>query len=462
MTPQETKVLQGFVQSNWTNKDSVKQILFSKQLKCIRDKSTFVAALCTRRAGKSFLAGARLYLAALNNPNSISIYIALTRSSARNIMWQILLRIAEKSGIGILETESKLIIKVLETNSEIHLVGADTKNFIERLRGTPYAVAIIDEAGFFRDHITLLVNDVLEPSISDYNGQIMLLGTPSVRPQGLFYDATMVHNSGWSVHKWSVFDNPHMPNARQFVSDMMKRRNWTIDNPTYLREWCGEWVEDLDALVYKFKKDKNDYINLPTDNDWTRILAIDYGWHDKTAFAIVAYHPKINRTYVEYAKGYSELIPSQIAEMVQSIIKRFNPAKIVADTGGLSKSITEEMRIRYQIPIMPASKTDKMTYISLLNGDFIDGNCLVNKNLEELRHQYSTLVKNEDGNEDASMPNDLCDAVLYAWRESKSFQATADPVFKSREEQLNDTAEKWWDRDAEDLEKKESLEWWQS
>ncbi len=455
-------MLQDFVRLNWTKKDSLKQILFDKQLECINDKSTFIAALCTRRAGKSFLAGVRLYLAALTHANSISIYIALTRASARNIMWQILLNIGTKAGIKIDPKESSLTIRIIETNSEIHLVGADTKNFIERLRGIPYAVAIIDEAGFFRDHISLLVDDVLEPSISDLNGQIVLLGTPAVRPQGLFYDATMGNASGWSVHKWSVFDNPHMPNQRDFVDKMMIRRGWTKDNPTYLREWCGQWVEDLDALVYKFKKGKNDYTNLPSTNDWTRILSVDYGWHDKTAFAIIAYHPKINRTYVEYAKGYSELIPSQIAEMLQKLIARFSPAKIVADTGGLGKTITEEMRIRYQIPIMAAKKTDKQSWISLLNGDFIDGNCLVNDGLEELRHQYSTLVKDENGDEDAGMPNDLCDAVLYGWRESKSFQAVADPVYKTKEEQINANAQKYWEDEMEKLQDKESNEWWQN
>jgi hypothetical protein len=195
------------------------------------------------------------YLAALTHPNSISIYIALTRASARNIMWQILLNIGSKAGIEIEPKESSLTVRILETNSEIQLVGADTKNFIERLRGIPYAVALIDEAGFFRDHISLLVDDVLEPSISDLNGQIILLGTPAVRPQGLFYEATMGKANGWSVHKWSVFDNPHMPNQRAFVDAMMKRRNWTVENPTYQREWCGNWVEDLDALVYKYKTD---------------------------------------------------------------------------------------------------------------------------------------------------------------------------------------------------------------
>jgi hypothetical protein len=377
-------------------------------------------------------------------------------------MWQILLSIGSKAGIEIDPKESSLTIRILETNSEIQLVGADTKNFIERLRGIPYAVVLIDEAGFFRDHISLLVDDVLEPSISDLNGQIILLGTPAVRPQGLFYEATMGKANGWSVHKWSVFDNPHMPNQRAFVDAMMKRRNWTVENPTYQREWCGNWVEDLDALVYKYKKGKNEYNALPTNDGWIRVLAIDYGWHDKTAIAVVAYHPKVKKSYVEYAKGYSELIPSQIAEMLQKVIHRYSPSKIVADTGGLGKSITEEMRIRYQIPIIAASKTDKATYISLLNGDFIDGNLLIHSSLSELSHQYSTLVKDEDGSEDPTMPNDLCDAVLYAWRETRSYQGKEDKIYSTKEERINAEADAYWQKESEKIEEEERKEWWQN
>jgi hypothetical protein len=432
--------------------DAVKRILFDKQKICLSDKEPFLAALCTRRAGKSYYAGAKLFISALRVPNSISIYIALTRSSARNIMWQILLKIAERAGIKIEETESKLTIKVIESNSEIQLVGADTKNFIERLRGTPYACAIIDEAGTFRDHLNTLVDDVLTPSMADYNGQICLIGTPSVRPQGMFYDATQGKTSGWSVHKWSVFDNPYMPNARSFVDGIIKRRGWTKENPTYLREWCGIWVEDLDALVYKFRKEKNEYSLLPTDSHWNRILSVDYGWHDKTAFAVVAYNDKAPNSYVEYAKGYSELIPSQIAEMLEKLIKKYNPIKIVADTGGLGKSITEEMRIRYGLPIIAAEKKDKLAWISLINGAFIDRQLFINKSLEELKHQYSILVKDEDGLEDPIMPNDLCDAVLYAWRESRAHQAIPDKVYKSKEDQQNAMMDEYWESEAEKLE----------
>jgi len=456
---QDHEILSEFIARFGSIQDDIASILFDKQRDVIRDKNTYVAAVCTRRAGKSYFSGARLFKSGIEHKGSISPYIALTRYSARNIMWPILLKIAEKCNIKIDPIESKLTIRLTEYDSEIQLFGADTKNYIERLRGTPYPVAIIDEAGFFKSHIETLVDDVLTPSVSDYNGQIYLLGTPGIRPQGMFYEATQKLTQGFSVHKWSVFDNPHMPHARKFVDDLMKRKNWTLDNPTYQREWLGMWVEDLDALVYKFNKDKNSYKELPRDNDWTRILAVDYGYHDKTAFAVVAYHPKVRKTYVEYARGYSELIPSQIATHLEFLNAKYKPVKIVADTGGLGKSITEEMRIRYALPIMAAQKTDKLSFISLLNGDFIDGNLLVHESLSDLREQYSTLIKNDDGNEDPSMPNDLCDAVLYAWRQSKAHSYIPDVVYKSKEEELNAMAEKLWESDEERL-NKEQEEWY--
>jgi hypothetical protein len=353
--------------------------------------------------------------------------------------------------------ESKLILKLPKHHSEIQLWGADSRNFIERLRGTPYPIAVIDEAGFFRDHLDTLIDDVLTPSIADYDGQIILLGTPGVRPQGTFYDATQKPKAGYSLHQWSVFDNPHMPHARKFVTDLMNRKGWTEDNPTYQREWCAKWVEDKDALVYKFDKSKNLFKTLPKENDWTNILAVDYGWHDKTAFAVVAYHPHLPQAYVRHAIGYGEMIPARIAIVLKRLMEKYNPAMILADTGGLGKTITEEMRIRYGIPIHAAKKTDKLAYISLLNGDFIDGNLLIHESLVDLQEQYSTLIKDDDGNEDPNMPNDLCDAVLYAVRHARSYSYTPEIKYATPEDKMNAEAEKMWNQSEEE----QNQDWWE-
>jgi len=435
---------------------------FAQQHAFVTDSSNSIAAQCTRRAGKSFGIGLRLYRAALKYPASTPLYIALTRKSAHDIMWPVMVQINNKFGLGAVPTESALTVS-LPNQSQISLVGADMKNFIERLRGPKYPEVCIDEAGSFRSHLKSLIEDILEPATLDYNGSIVLAGTPGVVPSGVFFDATQ-GTGGYSVHKWTLYQNPYLPNAQDFVDRIKKKRKWTNDNPTYQREYLGKWVIDLDALVYKFKKEKNLYAELPRANDYVRILGVDYGWNDATALAVVGYSHTSRRVYIEHVEGHSEIIPSDIAQRINQLRDRFKPTRIVADTGGLGKSITEEFIRRYHIPIQAAEKRDKLSHIALMNGDFIDGNLFVHESLTELHDQYQTLTKGDDNREDPRLPNDLCDATLYAYTLAKHY------LGKEREPRLPEGSAQWAEKEAKRLERAEierfeqqnrKQEWWE-
>jgi hypothetical protein len=394
---------------------------FPQQRAFVLDRSQFVVATCTRRAGKSHGLALRLYRAALRIPNSLSIYLGLTRLSSENIMWPVLKELNTKYGIGAVLTDSDLTVTLPEpNNSVIRLMGADQKNFIERLRGPKYAEAQIDEAQSFRSHLGMLIDDILTPALGDYRGSLVLTGTPGPIPAGDFYDASE-GETGHSKHKWKIYENPYFPNPKDFVLKLKKKKKWSDENPTYRREYLGEWVVDRDALVYKFDPKKNFYRKLPEGHDWSRVLSVDFGWNDQTAFAVVTYSQTLREVFVEHVEGHAEMIPSEIAERLQKLRAKYKPVAIVADTGGLGKSIAEEFKKRHKIPIQAADKTQKLTFIRLLNGDFIDSNLWVHESLTELKDQYEKLVKGDDGLEDPTLPNDLCDAVLYAYRRAKHY-----------------------------------------
>jgi hypothetical protein len=396
-------------------------LLFDKQKLFVDDPSDIKAALCTRRAGKSYMAASLLFASAQKHPNSTSLYAALTRGSAENILWPIIREIKEKLNVDCELLDSKLVVK-FPNSSEIKLVGADMKNFIPRLLGGKYPIGIIDEAQNFRNHIKELVDDVLTPATADYNGAIYLCGTPGPVPSGYFYEVTEKRKYGYSVHNWSILDNPHMPNPRAFLDKILKRNNWTEENPTFRRQYLGEWVLDLDSLVYKFTREKNTYHEIPEKIELRRILSIDYGWNDQTAFSIISYSPSSPKIWVEHVEGHSEMIPTEIANRVKQLMTEYRPSKIVADTGGLGKSITEEMIRRYGIPVTAAEKREKMTNIRLMNGDFIDGHIQVHSSLTNYMDQLETLQKDQSGKkEDPNLPNDLCDATLYAYREARAY-----------------------------------------
>jgi hypothetical protein len=434
---------------------------FPEQAQFVEDPSQSIVALCTRRAGKSHGLARRLYRAALKHPGSQPLYIALTRRSARNIMWPAMLEINRKLGLQAEPTESSLSIK-LPNGSEISLVGADMKNFMERLRGPSYPEVCIDEAGSFRTHLQALIEDVLEPATLDYNGSIVMVGTPGVLPRGMFFEATQ-EKSYWSKHAWTLYQNPYLKEPKAFVDKLKRQRGWTDQNPTFQREYLGQWVQDLDALVYKFKRDKNEYRALPEYQEYYRILVIDYGYDDQTAFGVTTFSPTLKRVYQEHAEGHKEMVPSEIAERIQALKEQYQPIKIVADTGALGKMITQEMIRRYGLPIQPAEKKEKLTYIHLLNGDFIDGNLLIHERLSALKDQLETLEKDENGMEDPSLPNDLCDVLLYGYREAKHYlgiEKRPTPAPHSKEA-LEREAERMLEEDLERLEKEKERAWWE-
>ena len=430
--------------------------LFPKQRAFVDDRASRKAALCTRRAGKSVSASRVLAQATQDHPGEIALYISLTRDSAKRIMWPELVKMNDKQRLGWDMSESSLTVKT-PNGSLIILVGADAVNIMDRLRGAKYSVVVIDEAQGFRAHLQALVEDVLEPACLDLRATIYLLGTPGPIPNGYFYDATNGQH-GYSVHRWSVLDNPFMQHAKNYIDDMLVKRGWTRDNPTFRREWLGEWVIDLDALVYRFRRSRNVYSDMPKGVTVTRIMGMDYGWNDKTTWSIVAYSDRLPDTWIQHVEGGSEMIPSQIAETTLRLIKQFSPSEIVADTGGLGKSITEEMIRRYSLPIKPAEKTEKLTNIHLMNGDFIDGNLRVHASCVDLISEYETLVKNAKGKEQDGMANDYCDSSLYAWRKAKAYAhvpvkeldeyeraaAEEDAMEKQLENRLMRQKEPWW------------------
>src|SRR5262249_11820142 len=157
----------------------------------------------TRRAGKTTALALKFIRTMLQYPNSTCRYIALTRDSAKEIMWPVLQAINDRFKLGATFLEGSLTM-ILPNGARLRLFGADMKNFIRRLKGVKSPAIAIDEAQDFGPHISELIDDVLEPSLADYKDSwLALTGTPGPIPRGLFYDITENHFGDFAVHKWS-------------------------------------------------------------------------------------------------------------------------------------------------------------------------------------------------------------------------------------------------------------------
>jgi hypothetical protein len=421
----------------------LKRALFDAQKAFFSDENTRKVALCTRRAGKSHTAAALLIASALRT-NTLNVYLTLTNKSAKSIMWPKLTEMIRQFGL----TDRCKLQESMQTitigDSVIRLLGADLSNVADRLRGVAYDLVVIDEAQSFNDlSLVQLCDDVIEPALLDANGSLVMIGTPGIAPIGRFFDLCN-KQTAYSIHKWSVHDNPHIPHSVQWVKTLLADRGWTESNPTYRREYCGEWVIDPSKQVYKFDQRVNTICGKPGDvQGWRYLIGVDFGWHDATAICVVAYTPNHPNGYVVDIWSQKHATPTVVAKQLIEMRDYYNPDKIVCDTGGLGKAILEDFKYRYQIILSAADKTDKMAAIEMVNGDFIDKRFFIDTSCVDLHTQLSTLTWDEKYKENQSQHNDLCDAMLYTHRMCRHYWGSV-PVIRSQteviEQQIKDFA----------------------
>lgn len=398
---------------------------FPKQNNFILDSNRFVAAQCSRRAGKSNGLALRFLAQMEKYPGAFFPYIALTRESARNIMWPVMQEQDEKYRIGCEFTEFNLCV-THPNGARLQLFGADTKNFIRRLKGIKTPGAAIDEAQDFGPHIASLVDDVLTPTLTDYaDSWLAITGTPGPIPRGYFYEITHENKHGFSVHKWTLLENPYLPNAAQFIDELKKKKNWDETNPTLLREWRNQWVLDLDTLWIKWDEEKNDYVSLPPAK-YIYILGVDIGLRDADALAVIAWSESSSTIYlVEEELNRGQDI-TQLSNSITRMMNKYDISKIVMDEGALGKKIAEELRRRKQIPVMPADKARKQENVAFLNDYLRQGKFKAQKTSQFVEDSMRVQIDWDRSTQDRivlrdNYHSDIIDAVLYAFKESPAY-----------------------------------------
>lgn len=421
--------------------------------------------MCSRRAGKSHVAGEYLVKTCVDNPGVICVYIALTRLSAKRIMWRTLKDICHANGFyrDIKWNNTELTVE-FPNGSQIILAGASDENDIEVLRGSKYKLVVVDECASFKSHFKEMVEEVIEPALIDLDGTLALIGTPGAACSGYFFDASTSTTSGYSKHHWTIFDNPFIPNSRGWLENRMVQKGWTRENPIYKREWQGLWVRSEDSLVYRFNRERNLYDgNYP--KNMTYILGIDFGWNDDNAFCILGFNNESPNIYVCETFAKNKMLVDEISARIHTYKERYGGfARIVADTGGLGKQICEEIKARYKLNLLPAEKQGKAAFIEVINSDFAAKRILVPTTEKQFIEEMEILQWDDNEQkrmEDPRFANHLCDAFLYAAREAKHYLYKA-PIAKPKvgSQQYFDAEEKKMFQKVQQSQNKQN-QWWE-
>lgn len=404
----------------------INSFLFKEQLDFVKDPSRFATAVCSVRAGKTISCAADLIDTAQSNPGTICLYITLSRTSAKKIIWADLRRIIRQFKIKAAFNETDLSVK-FSNGSFIYCSGASDETEIEKFRGLSNVVlAYVDECQAFRSYLKELVEDILIKRLYDTNGRCRLIGTPGPVPAGYFYD--MAQSSKWAHHAWTLHRNPFLQaksgmTADQLIQQDCTMRGVTLDHPSIQRECFGRWVLDRNSLLLNYTTEKNHYDQLPKDS-YNYLLGIDLGFHDSDSLSVLAWSNNSSITYlVEEIVTPNQLI-DQLMIQIERLYAKYTFSKIVADTGGLGKKIVESLRARYSFSIEAADKQDKQGNYRLLN-DALNRGHFKAKNTTRFAQDCSILEKDNSKSTPERIVvrghSDAIDSVLYPFKFSPAF-----------------------------------------
>ncbi len=458
--------------------DAMRQSLFTQQRAALEDPSTRKAVLCPRRAGKSWTAMTFAFYTCLKQAESAVVLCLLTLKHAKQVYWKHMQRFARRWGLAVDWHKQDMTVK-FENGSTIMMMGAESSEHIDKLRGDSYDLVVIDECkSFHPDVLNELVTEVVEPALDDRSGTLLMIGTPGNVLNGMFYWATADYHEvehptdvdrkmpiartylspeqywtdhpedvplAWSRHTWTKQDNIHLPKLWEQALLTKARNRWGDDHPTWMRESLAKWVPSHGSYVYRYgevqaRQGGNSLVNwipngagphgLPEGHDWRFICGLDLGFEDDFAIVVAAYSLTDGNLYHVYDWKRNHQDFFQMADEIGAVLKRFGTFDaMVGDTGsGGAKTLIETLNKHYGYFIQAAEKREKFDYIEILNGEFLSGRVKVipKSGLDlELKCLQWLIDDDEDKallartgklKENPHQPNHLCDAFLYLWR----------------------------------------------
>lgn len=404
--------------------------LFGKQLPFGLDTARFQTACCTRRSGKTVGLLAKLLKKAESTPNSVSLYITLSRINAKRLAWDILKSMNVEHQLGGEANESELCL-TLPNGARIYLTGCADMGEVEKFRGLALAIVVIDEAQSFPTLLLQrLIDEVLTPALMDYAGLLVLVGTPGPVPVGYFHAAC--HSVEWSQHSWTVFDNPHIERKsghtpQQLLDAELRRRGVTVDDPVIQREWFRQWVSDPNALVFRFDAAIN---TRPARKHTEHVIGLDFGFDDADAIDVLGWSKHVREVDLVHEWVGAHQSITDLCKRVADVYERFQPLAVVADTGGLGKKIAEELQMRTGIPIEAADKLRKLEHIEWVNDALRTHQLYVPA--DSRFAQDALLLEWDKSNPEKPkisdrFHSDTCDGLLYAYVKALHWLETAAP-----------------------------------
>lgn len=291
-----------------------------------RSTSRFKVIAAGRRFGKTVLACIILFAEALKNKDGVYWLVAPTYGQAKELAWNILLKMIPQEVLSKRPNESELKFTFVN-GAEIHLKGADNP---DTLVGRGLRGLVIDEVAKIRNNQRVW-EQILRPSLSDFQGFCIFISTP--QGKDYFWELFMRgqrKQDEFESWQFKTSDNPHIQRSE------IKAAQETLNERYYRQEYEASF-EDYTGLVWPEFNHKQHVISpIAIPDWWEKIGALDVALSGTTAALYCAVDEDgILNIFGEYYE--QNVRASEVSDVIRGKVQRW-----VADPAGRSKNVNRE------------------------------------------------------------------------------------------------------------------------
>ena len=424
----------------------------------------FIAAECSRRAGKTHLAAAAIILKLLDATRGQEVvFVAPTLARGKELIWGELERMLDEYGLtqesGWKRTAASGKLRT-PSGAMFRIVGLDNQKQVGKIaRGGNTILLITDETQEY-PHLLEKLLLAAGPALAQSRGCCLAMGTPTVNESD-YWAAICDGKEGFTHVHWTLLENPFLGrDPVEILAEERERHGWSETHPNYVREYLGKRCRDASNMVLELDEKRNVATSIAGYDprawqlditgqlpaafaamraQWRHFIGIDFGFGDKTAWVVLAAPLHSAHVFVVHCEQEAGLTWDDVAERTKKLCERYQPAGIVGDSASGGKTFVETFNIRYGralgIAARTATKHDKKASIETMNTELRKARlCFLSPTVDELVKEASALQwadpERTEILEGSAYPEDLFDALRYAFND---FWAFAHPVAKAKE-----------------------------
>lgn len=297
------------------------------------DTTRFKVVAAGRRTGKSRLAAWLLIVNALQCDKGHIWYIANTQGQARDVLWQVLLELAnpviEASHINNMQIR-------LINGATISLKGADRP---ETMRGVSLKFVVMDEYGSMKPEVW---EQIIRPALADQKGSALFIGTPFGRNH--FYELYEYGLSG----KDSDFKSWHFTSFDNELLDPkeIEAAKKSMSSFAFRTEFMASFEAASGGIF------KEEWIKIDEDEpkDGRYFVAVDLAGFENVAAATTAKKKRLDQSAIAIVKittdgwwvadvEYGRWDIKQTAQKIFDVVRDYEPVCVGIERGALKNAV---------------------------------------------------------------------------------------------------------------------------